>query len=190
MWNAAKAADAHDARNAHKERLWSGASCWLGPVLAAALSVAVPGCGASSSERSHEPVLAVPNPPAVDAAIVTIGTERLEVDVARSDAAQRLGLGRYRSLPWDRGMIFPYPQPAFHAFWMKGMHFDIDIVWIRDGRIIGIAPRVPAPLRPDAENPARVQSSELVDLVLEVPAGYASAHGWRRGDRVAVSGAP
>jgi uncharacterized membrane protein (UPF0127 family) len=31
-----------------------------------------------------------------------------------------------------------------------------------------------------------VRSPELSDTVLEVPAGYAQAHGWRRGDRVSM----
>ena len=33
-----------------------------------------------------------------------------------------------------------------------------------------------------------VRSREVVDAVLEVPAGYARAHGWARGDRVRYGG--
>jgi len=158
--------------------------------LAATLLLAAASCEAGSRETARRQPLAVSDPPEVEAAVVTIRGQAVDVDVARSEAAQQLGLGRYRSLAWGRGMIFPYDRPGFRAFWMKGMHFDIDIVWIREGRIVGIAARVPAPDRPDAESPARVRANELVDLVLEVPAGYAEANGWRRGDRVDISEAP
>jgi uncharacterized membrane protein (UPF0127 family) len=143
-------------------------------------------CGAEAPPADAGERLAVPDPPKVEAATVTIRGHAIDVDVARSRDAQRLGLGRYLSLDCGRGMLFPYAQAGFYSFWMKGMHFDIDIIWIREGRIVGIAARVPAPPEPDAPDPARARPRELVDLVLEVPAGYAQAQGWRRGDRVTV----
>jgi uncharacterized membrane protein (UPF0127 family) len=117
---------------------------------------------------------------------VTIRQQSIEVEVVRTREEQTRGLSERDSLAWGSGMLFPYERPAFVSFWMKGMRFDIDIVWIRDGRIIGIAERVPYPSDPEAAL-ATVRSPELIDRVLEVPAGYASAHGWRRGDRVRVS---
>jgi uncharacterized membrane protein (UPF0127 family) len=86
-------------------------------------------------------------------------------------------------------MLFLYEAPGFTAFWMKRMRFDIDIVWIRDLRIVGIEEFVPHP-REENEALATVRPPELVDTVLEVPAGFARAHGWRRGDRISVSGLP
>jgi uncharacterized membrane protein (UPF0127 family) len=117
---------------------------------------------------------------------VTIRQQSIEVEVVRTREEQARGLSERDSLAWGSGMLFPYERPAFVSFWMKGMRFDIDIVWIRDGRIIGIAARVPYPRDPEAA-PATVRPPELIDMVLEVPAGYAGAHGWSRGDRVRVS---
>jgi uncharacterized membrane protein (UPF0127 family) len=165
-------------------RAVSGATVLVSVVVAFTVSIATSCDSRASAPGAVGAKLAVVDPPAVDAAVVTIRQTEVVVDVARTAAAQRLGLGRYATLPFGRGMVFPYPHAAFQAFWMKGMHFDIDIVWIRDGRVVAVASRVPAPPRPDAPNPARVQSPELVDLVLEVPAGFARAHGWRRGDAV------
>jgi uncharacterized membrane protein (UPF0127 family) len=112
---------------------------------------------------------------------VTIGGQRIAVDLAVTPAEQQLGLGERDALPWDQGMLFLYEEPAFHRFWMKGMRFDIDIVWIRGDRIVDVSHRVPHV--PGGNGPI-VAPAELADKVLEVNAGYASAHGWRPGQRV------
>ena len=110
----------------------------------------------------------------------------MQLEIVRSAAEQSLGLGERDSLGWGHGMLFPYPAPRFTSFWMKGMRFAIDIVWIREFRIIAIAHRVPPPESPEA-TPVSVSAPELIDMVLEVPAGYAQAQGWSRGDRVKLS---
>jgi hypothetical protein len=80
-------------------------------------------------------------------------------------------------------MLFVYDQPGFYSFWMRGMRFDIDIVWIRAGRIVDIAHGV---RHVPGENGPTVRPAELVDRVLEMPAGYAQTHGWRVGSHVEV----
>jgi hypothetical protein len=117
----------------------------------------------------------------------TIRGKAVTLEVARTHAEQSLGLGNRDSLAWGHGMLFPYEKPGFLSFWMKRMRFDIDIVWIRDGRIVGISAFVPYP-RENPDRPATVRAPELTDMVLEVPAGYAQANGWRRGDRVEIQG--
>ncbi len=120
---------------------------------------------------------------------VTVGEQTVAVELARTRAEQALGLGNRDALEWDRGMLFLYDEPGFFEFWMKRMRFDIDIVWIRDRRIVGLSAFVPYP-RKDPNRPATVRAPELVDMVLEVPAGYAIAHGWHKGDRVELFGLP
>jgi hypothetical protein len=114
---------------------------------------------------------------------VTIRGDTIGVEIARTAAEQHLGLGERDGLAWERGMLFVYDRPGFYGFWMKGMRFDIDIVWIRDGRIVGIDHRVPHAMEPPLPT---YRPPEAVDQVLEVPAGAAQARGWRRGDRVRV----
>lgn len=117
---------------------------------------------------------------------VTIRGERVAIEVVDDPASQRKGLGYRDTLDWGRGMLFVYPRLGFHSFWMKGMRFPIDIVWIRDGRIAFVSHRVPhEPGVPDREL-RTYRSPEAFDRVLEVPAGYAEAHGWGRGDRVTI----
>ena len=112
---------------------------------------------------------------------VLIGSQRVSVEVADTPALQRRGLGDRDSLAWGHGMYFPYETPEIQRFWMKGMRFSIDIVWIRNGRIVDLHTNVPFV---PGENGPTVIPSELIDAVLEVPSGYAQASGWRVGERV------
>lgn len=65
---------------------------------------------------------------------------------------------------------------------MKGMLIPIDILWIREGKIVAINASI-APPR-SHETPAIV--SHVADLVLEVPAGFALEMGIKVGQAVHV----
>ena len=120
---------------------------------------------------------------------VEIRGQRVAVELADTVPKQSLGLGGRDALEWDRGMLFPYPQAGFYSFWMKDMRFDIDIVWILRDRIVDLHHRVPhAPEREAGRELPVYRPRRAADTVLEVPAGYAQAHGWRDGDRVIRGG--
>ena len=142
---------------------------WAGALLALLFLV---GCPASLERAPEE----------VPEAWVRIATSEVAVEIADTPAKQQRGLGYRDELPWDHGMYFPYRQAVIPRYWMKGMRFSIDIVWIRAGRIVDLHHAVP--FEPGSNGPT-VQPREAVDAVLEVPAGYARASGWRIGDRVA-----
>ena len=112
---------------------------------------------------------------------VEVHEKRTTVEIAYTPRDQAQGLGERDALAWGHGMYFEYDRPGFYSFWMKGMRFSIDIVWLRDGRIIDLDPNVPFE---EGGNGPTLRPSELADAVLEVPAGYALAQGWRIGDRV------
>jgi uncharacterized membrane protein (UPF0127 family) len=80
-------------------------------------------------------------------------------------------------------MLFPYAEPDRYGFWMPDMRFDIDILWIRSGRIVHVAHDV------SKDEPERIhRPPEPADLVLELPAGTARRRGFGVGDRVEVEG--
>ncbi len=142
-----------------------------------ALVLAASACNGAAQPAAEEPD-----------AWVTIGAARVSTEVVRDPASKARGLGGRDSLAWDHGMLFPYDRPDFLAFWMKDMRFPIDIIWIRDGRIVDMALRVP--FDPQGGPGPTVRPRSLADSVLEVPAGYAQAQGWRIGDRVEVVESP
>jgi len=114
---------------------------------------------------------------------VTIGIHRIQVEVADTPDRIARGLSGRSRLGERRGMVFPYARAERHGFWMYDMRFDIDIIWIREDRIVDVTSR--APHDPPGALPT-YRPREPADLVLEVPAGTAERLGWKIGDRVTV----
>ncbi len=96
------------------------------------------------------------------------------VEVARTEAEKIRGLSGRENLAPGAGMLFVYEAPARPVIWMRGMRFPLDILWIRNGRIVGLVhgAKPPAP----GEAPPVYAPREEVQYVLEVPAGFAEHH--------------
>lgn len=115
---------------------------------------------------------------------VTIGTKNVFVDLAVSEEEWTRGLSGRLSLGEDEGMIFLFPEARLSAFWMKGMNFPIDIIWISEGKIVGIERDV-LPQPGVSEGELRTYfSPEPVTAVLEINAGKAEEWGVKRGDNI------
>lgn len=101
-----------------------------------------------------------------------INTVSLKVEIADTKAKRNRGLGGKESLAIDEGMLFVFPQPGEYTFWMKGLKFPLDFVWIRGDKVVDLTSNVqpPAPGQKDESLPF-YQSKESVDKVLEVNAG-------------------
>jgi len=105
----------------------------------------------------------------------------IAVDVADTVESRAQGLSGRPSLEPGHGMWFPYSLADEYGFWMVDMHFDIDIVWVRDQRIVDITHDAPH----DVAEPLPIyRPREPADAVLEVPAGTARRLGWQEGDPV------
>ena len=109
------------------------------------------------------------------------------VDVADDAARRAQGLSGRPFMGADVGMLFVFEEEAVRNFWMKEMHFPLDIIWI-DGecRLIDVAAEVPAPVG-DGEI-ARVSSPGPARYVLEVNAGEWAREGMAAGDVVEFLG--
>jgi uncharacterized protein len=117
-------------------------------------------------------------------AVVHVGDASVTADVADDEPSRQRGLsGRDRLAP-DAGMLFLLPTDA-PRFWMKDMRFAIDIVWIKNGRVVDVTADVPAPAGPDAPLPT-YSPERPANRALEVNAGWAAEHGVERGDPVRV----
>lgn len=125
-------------------------------------------------------------PPLPERTTVSIRGHVLSAEVARSATEQSRGLSGRPGLAPNAAMVFPYAKAGALGFWMKEMRFDLDLVWIRDGRIVDITAFAPAP-RPGAsmlDALPTFRPKEPADTVLEVVAGTAKARGWQVGDAV------
>jgi uncharacterized membrane protein (UPF0127 family) len=123
----------------------------------------------------------------VKAALVTIGRQTFRAEVADNIVARTRGLSGHAPLAADEAMLFVFPLAWRHAFWMKGMLFSLDMIWVHKGRIVDISADVPAPAPGDSIfDLAKVRPRAAADMVLEVNAGLAARGGWRVGDQVRV----
>ena len=85
-------------------------------------------------------------------------------------------------------MWFVFDQPRWATFWMRGVRFPIDIVWVTDELVVsGVASNVPPPEpgTPNSELPI-YNSNVQVQYVLEINAGLAALHGVAPGAKVVV----
>lgn len=118
---------------------------------------------------------------------ITVGDTPLTVDLALEQDEQSLGLGYRNGLAPGTGMLFMFPTAEPHTFWMKGMRFCLDIVWIEAERITGAAESVcPDPPRTEDADRERFSSGQPVSLVLEVPAGWLADNGYGEGTEVRI----
>jgi uncharacterized protein len=104
----------------------------------------------------------------------------IEVEVAATSPQSQRGLGYRDSLAADAGMLFDLHQvrdPSLF-FWMKGMRFPLDMVWIgEDRRVVGVTADVQSePGVPDAQL-AHYSPPAPVRYVLELNSGAAARIG-------------
>lgn len=100
---------------------------------------------------------------------VTINNIKIPILLADTPEKQTQGLSDRESLNPSTGMLFVFPKLMNLQFWMKNMHFPLDIVWIRNNKIIKIEKNLP----PEGETPKNIYSSDsLANYVLELNAGF------------------
>ena len=118
-----------------------------------------------------------------DGGYVVIKEQRFEVDVALTMKQQAQGLSYRESLGERSGMIFVYKNPTIPSFWMKDMNFPIDIIWIRENKVIGFV---------EGADPAGYSKFEIfkpeseIDMVLEVNSGVVKDLGIKIGEEIEV----
>ncbi len=120
-------------------------------------------------------------------ATVTIRNQSFTVEVADTDQKRTKGLSGRNSLDQKTGMLFVFDTADFYSFWMKEMKFPIDILFIRDNKIVTIAQSVPKPK--DDTAPAGLllyKPAQAVNYVLEINAGLSQKYGFEEGDIVVI----
>jgi uncharacterized membrane protein (UPF0127 family) len=114
---------------------------------------------------------------------ITIGSTSLKIIYAKSEQEKTLGLGQRDTLDPDTGMLFVYSYPQVWTFWMHGMRFPLDFVWIEKNQVRDITENVPPPAQTNNQ-PRVVQPKVPVSLILEVNAGWVKEHTIKIGDTV------
>lgn len=118
---------------------------------------------------------------------VVIDNTLFNVIIADNTGKQALGLAGKKRLAEDEGMVFVFKTPSLEHFWMRGMEIPIDIIWIREGEVIGVTKNV-WPEKGVKDVDLKIyESPGQVDHVLEIKAGGATKFGIREGSRVTIA---
>jgi uncharacterized membrane protein (UPF0127 family) len=105
---------------------------------------------------------------------------KLRLEVADTLAKQKKGLAGRSNLSINEGMLFSFGMPTQPTFWMKGMNFPLDFLWIRDGIIVEITENVPPPR--GYEYPRLVKPQQPVTQLIETKGGLVKEKGIKIGD--------
>lgn len=116
---------------------------------------------------------------------VQLGDRTIDLEVARTPQQQALGLMFRDELPDDRGMLFPFDPPESVNFWMKNVHIPLDMVFVYDGEVVGLAEEVP-PCRQVRCPTYSPGEGILVDYVIELRGGRIAELGLEIGDPVRI----
>lgn len=113
----------------------------------------------------------------------TIGEHTFLVSVARTPEELQQGLSGRNSLATDQGMLFVFEEASTYGFWMKGMKFPLDIIFINNDRIVSISKNV-APAEEGNASPQVYTPPQPVNRVLEINGGLSDEYGFKVGDQV------
>lgn len=116
-----------------------------------------------------------------------INSATLKVEIADTQAKRSKGLGGRQSIASDEGMLFIFPKVDKYPFWMKGLSFPLDFIWIKGDKVIEILPNIQPPKSGEADASLPIyQSKEEVDKVLEVLGGTIERLNIKVGDTVNI----
>ncbi len=114
---------------------------------------------------------------------ITINKQVFNLLLAKTAKEKQVGLSQKKSLPSDYGMVFAFEKQGYYSFWMKDMKFPIDIIFIKNKKIVTIYDSAKPP---SSKNESLIiyQPTETADTVLEINAGLSKKYGFKRGMEV------
>ena len=148
---------------------------------------ATPTAAPTAATPAPTPALAPassPSPTPIPSPAVIIRAIPFTAEIADTPALRTKGLGYRDHLAANSGMLFIFPSGQASSFWMRGMRFPLDFVWIGgDCRVADITERVPHPEpgAPDATLPL-INPAAPAAYVFEINAGEIEQFGIEIGD--------
>ena len=148
------------------------------PVLKALLLSIALGCAGAGT-------IAAPDGPAV-----AVGNVVFEVEIADTPQLRSKGLSGRDGLADMSGMLFVFESGRTSNFWMKGMRFPIDFVWIgEECTVVDTHPNAQPPAAGTDDDQLTLYSSDSPAVyTLEINAGKVAEVGIEVGDSVTFSG--
>lgn len=104
---------------------------------------------------------------------------QLDIEIAETDYETQTGLMYRNSMEDGQGMLFIFPDVAYHSFYMKNTKFPLDIIYIDDQLRVASIIKNAQPL-----NESGLPSQVPVKYVLEVKGGLSDVWGIKAGDQI------
>jgi len=112
---------------------------------------------------------------------------KLDLEIADNDSLRTQGLSGRRTLDWNRGMLFVFPNSAPRSFWMIDCHFDIDVAYITQAGVVReVVPMRIQPGVPMDQLDRYPSGTADIAYALETNRGWFQAHGISEGDTLAA----
>lgn len=111
-----------------------------------------------------------------------INSQVFLVEVAKTQEERNQGLSGREPLGENQGMLFIFERQGFYLFWMKGMKFDLDFIFIKGDLVVDLAENIIHPK--ENQVPQGVNAEQSFDKVLEVNAGLIKKYNLAIGDKV------
>jgi uncharacterized membrane protein (UPF0127 family) len=115
--------------------------------------------------------------------VVEINGFTINTDIALTDKQKQDGLSIKYSMNENEGMLFIFDEPKEQSFWMKGMKFPIDIIWIDESLSIVHIEKGLKPCESLISCPSYRPTSEAL-YVLETISGFAEKHDLKIGNKI------
>jgi len=109
---------------------------------------------------------------------ISLGKCLFKIETVSDNESRERGLSNREKLCYNCGMLFVFPEVRRYGFWMKDMLFSLDIVWIKDGKVVEIMESISKDSR-DTFFP-----KVAVDKVLEINEGEVKSCEIKDGDKV------
>lgn len=114
-----------------------------------------------------------------------INGHQFKVEVADTQSKRNKGLSGRQNLGQDQGMLFVFDRPDKYPFWMKGLNFPLDFIWINGDKVVDILPNISPPSEGQPDESLTIYQARVeIDKVLEINGGITEKLGIKIGDSV------
>jgi len=101
-------------------------------------------------------------------------------EIANNFISRAIGLSFRKAIKGNEGLLFRFHGQTRPLFWNFGMMFPIDVIWIKDGEIVGLEENIP-----EMKKGIKIfASAEPVHMALELSAGSVKRLDIRVRDRI------
>jgi hypothetical protein len=147
----------------------------LWPLVALGIMIAVGG-GLKIYNIFHQPSV-----------FVNIHEQSFVMMIADTPNKAYQGLSGKKDLGKYAGMVFLFNYEDYYTMVMRDMNFPLDIVWLKDGVVVDMAPKVLVEDNKSESELIRYRPRLPADAVLELKAGLITETGLKIGDKVLLT---